>query len=180
MHKLLLWSFCPQGRNCLAGGPSISCLMTNETPGPSPTLPDLRPRNTELVCLGQVEKQHWGRGLQIESGCSMNPGSTQGPRLCLWAPSLMSSLGRACSLTVGVTFRQYFGYFLCFVSFCWCHPLAEGSGRITAELLNVQYTVAQKTVKNNFKAFLYSVPPPTRGLFIALSICEMQKEIQRD
>ena len=28
----------------------------------------------------------------------------------------------------------------------------EGSGRITAELLSVQYTVAQRTVKNNFKA----------------------------
>ena len=23
---VLLWSFCPQGRNCSAGGPSVSCL----------------------------------------------------------------------------------------------------------------------------------------------------------
>ena len=28
---LLLWSFCPQGRNCSAWGPSVSCLSLSKS-----------------------------------------------------------------------------------------------------------------------------------------------------
>ena len=64
VHKLL-WSLCPRGRNCSAGGPSISCLMTSETPRPSPSLPDLRPRNTELVCFSTSHKLRSSTGAEV-------------------------------------------------------------------------------------------------------------------